>query len=349
MQMGINGWIYQILREKDLVGQYEAIHKLKKIDSEAAYECLKYVIETDEFFYKIRQEALYAISQMNTRAFNKYLSTERFLMKVFSEYDDGFSKTVFNNSVGRQDLKYRTSAIRYLFDQTLLEVVSQQSNSSYKLVIFDRSKYNMKVIKGYTSKDLNKWLLEILKRHYSDKLIFEDTCYVANIIRACGNLLNMKFIRETVHEITRQCEVDLTRSNNVIEATCGSYNNLIIISSVEALTQIYSNLCTLNDQLAKNVEYRMKKRHSMDAETAKTNGKNLNKKIQNDKEAISKCHRQIAVIEKFMESVKEYRTCQISFEIQMLIFKFDVVSLFEKEPCMVSQHVSTYRKPFTRP
>jgi hypothetical protein len=95
------------------------------------------VIETDEFFYKIRQEALYAISQMNTRAFNKYLSTEKFLMKLFSEYDNGFSKTVFNNSVGREDLKYRTSAIRYMFDQTLLQVVSKESSSSSKLIIPD--------------------------------------------------------------------------------------------------------------------------------------------------------------------------------------------------------------------
>jgi hypothetical protein len=62
----------------------------------------------------------------------------------------------------------------------------------------------MKVLKGYTSKDLNKWLLEILKKHYSDKLVFEDTCYVANTIKACGNLVNMKFIKETVYEIIRQ-------------------------------------------------------------------------------------------------------------------------------------------------
>jgi hypothetical protein len=117
----------------------------------------------------------------------------------------------------------------------------------------------------------------------------------------------------------------------VIDTTCGSYNNLIIISCIEALTQIYSNLLTLNDQLAKNVEHRMKKRHNMDGENSKPKGKNLNKRIQNDKEAISKCHRQIGVIERFMQSIKKYRTCQISFEIQMLIFKFELVSLFDKE------------------
>ena len=37
-------WHYQLVKEKDIVGQYEAIQALKKIKNEMAYDALKHVI-----------------------------------------------------------------------------------------------------------------------------------------------------------------------------------------------------------------------------------------------------------------------------------------------------------------
>lgn len=82
-----DNWHYQLLKEKDIIGQYEAIHALKKYNTEAAYEALKHVILNKEYFFKIRQQALKAITEMNTKEFNKFLSTEKFLIKIFNEYD----------------------------------------------------------------------------------------------------------------------------------------------------------------------------------------------------------------------------------------------------------------------
>jgi transcription initiation factor TFIID subunit 2 len=82
-----DNWHYQLLKEKDIIGQYEAIHALKKYNTESAYEALKHVIQNNEYFYKIREEALDAIVQMNTKEFNKYLSSEKFLIKAFNEFD----------------------------------------------------------------------------------------------------------------------------------------------------------------------------------------------------------------------------------------------------------------------
>jgi hypothetical protein len=82
-----DNWHYQLLKEKDIIGQYEAIHALKRYNTESAYEALKHVIRNNEYFYKIREEALDAIVQMNTKEFNKYLSSEKFLIKAFNEFD----------------------------------------------------------------------------------------------------------------------------------------------------------------------------------------------------------------------------------------------------------------------
>ena len=83
-----DNWHYQLLKEKDIIGQYEAIHALKNFKTEQAYDALKHVIQNKEYFYKIRQEAVKAITEMKTKDFQKYLSTEKLLIKIFNEYDE---------------------------------------------------------------------------------------------------------------------------------------------------------------------------------------------------------------------------------------------------------------------
>lgn len=40
-----NNWHYQLIKEKDIVGQYEAIQALKNFNTESAYDALKHVIQ----------------------------------------------------------------------------------------------------------------------------------------------------------------------------------------------------------------------------------------------------------------------------------------------------------------
>lgn len=50
-------WHYQLIKERDIVGQYEAIQHLKHYRTENAYEALKTAITNKEYFYKIRSAA----------------------------------------------------------------------------------------------------------------------------------------------------------------------------------------------------------------------------------------------------------------------------------------------------
>lgn len=167
---------------------------------------------------------------MNTRAFNEFLSTERFMMKVYNQYEEKFITSLYKNKFGKEDIKYRKSAVRYFFDQTLIKAVSNEKTFSSKLVLGDVLEYDLNKMNGYTSKYLNKWILDILKTLYSDKLVFEDTYFISNLISSLGNTMNMKYLPETVNEIIRQGKVDLARSTNTLEANCGSYNMMILLS-----------------------------------------------------------------------------------------------------------------------
>lgn len=48
-------WHYQLVKEKDIIGHYEAIQALKNFKTEMAYDALKHVINCKEYFYKIRK------------------------------------------------------------------------------------------------------------------------------------------------------------------------------------------------------------------------------------------------------------------------------------------------------
>lgn len=82
-----DNWHFQLLLEKDIIGQYEAIHQLKQYKSEPAYDALKHVAQNKEYFYKIRQQAVKALCEMRISDFNQYLSTEKFFIKIYNEYD----------------------------------------------------------------------------------------------------------------------------------------------------------------------------------------------------------------------------------------------------------------------
>jgi len=67
-------------------------------------------------------------------------------------------------------------------------------------------------------------------------MLFDDSYYIANVILALGNTLNMKALQETITELIRQARVDLSRSMNLVKEVMGSYNNLILKACVQSLT-----------------------------------------------------------------------------------------------------------------
>lgn len=57
-------WLFQLLRENDIVGQIEAVRKLQKYNSELVYEILKTVSKNENYFFKVRKCVLKALQKM---------------------------------------------------------------------------------------------------------------------------------------------------------------------------------------------------------------------------------------------------------------------------------------------
>ena len=49
-----NNWLFQLLREKDIIGQIEAVKALKNYNESTVYEILKTVARNENYFFKVR-------------------------------------------------------------------------------------------------------------------------------------------------------------------------------------------------------------------------------------------------------------------------------------------------------
>jgi hypothetical protein len=72
------------LREQDIIGQIEAARRLYKYNDELVYEILKTVANSQSFFYKVRKEVILSLQKMEIHTFNKFISHEMFLMKIYN-------------------------------------------------------------------------------------------------------------------------------------------------------------------------------------------------------------------------------------------------------------------------
>ena len=319
-----DNWHYQLLKEKDIIGQYEAIHALKAFKTEQAYDALKHVIQNKEYFYKIRKEAVKAITEMKTKDFQKYLSTEKLLIKIYNEYDEkGYPK-------------YKDNLIRYFIDKTIVKYVSQLRESSSIYKIWDINDFDLRIIKNFSTKDLQKFLIDLLKKHFSSKLLFDDSYYISNVILALGNVINMKGLSEAIHEIIRQAKVDLARSTNLMENVMGSYNNSVLKSWIISLTNMYDNLKLLQTQLFKKHEQRMKP-DNKDIDLKKTNSQKQMNKVQIEIDARKKIQKQLPIIEQFLDSVPSFSIYNNLIDFQILFFRYQLIKIFSEHKFMVSK------------
>ena len=64
-----NNWLYQLLRDKDIVGQIEAARRLAAYNEQFVYDFLKTVTKSQGFFYKIRKECLRTLQKIEVFTF----------------------------------------------------------------------------------------------------------------------------------------------------------------------------------------------------------------------------------------------------------------------------------------
>jgi hypothetical protein len=133
-------WHYQLLKDTDIIGQYEAIEALKKQPTELSYNALEYVAKNTQYFFKIRQHAIKSLVQINTKEFNKYLSTEKILFQIFNSYDSQIIKSNIFQILGPKytshHYKYSNNPLQYFIDQT---VIAQIGKCKEKTTCFKKS------------------------------------------------------------------------------------------------------------------------------------------------------------------------------------------------------------------
>lgn len=111
-----------MLQEKDIIGQIEAINQLKKFNSELVYEILKSVSINENYFFKVRKQAIRQLQQMQTSQFNKYLSHEKYLLKIYNQRN-------FDKSIGFYKSNDFTKVLEYYVDKAILKVLSKCKES----------------------------------------------------------------------------------------------------------------------------------------------------------------------------------------------------------------------------
>ena len=134
-----NNWLFQLLREQDVVGQIEAIEQLPKYNEDLVYEILKTVSRNENFFYKVRKHALLAMHRMEVSAFNKYLSHEAFLVKSFNQRN-------FDEITGFYKENNFADLLHYYLDRSLLKAISKCKEQKLKLT--DDAESKMEDLKG---------------------------------------------------------------------------------------------------------------------------------------------------------------------------------------------------------
>ena len=80
-----NNWLFQLLRENDIIGQIEAARRLHVYNEDLVYGILKTVAGSENYFYKVRREVLKSLNKMEIFAFSQYISHEMFLLKLFNQ------------------------------------------------------------------------------------------------------------------------------------------------------------------------------------------------------------------------------------------------------------------------
>jgi transcription initiation factor TFIID subunit 2 len=155
-----NNWLFQLLREKDIIGQIEAVHGLTNFNEELVYEILKTVARNENYFVKVRKEVLKALGKMEISTFNEHISHEMFLLKFFDrrafDEESGFYKP--NN------FRY---ILEYFMDKALVKAIAKCKENKIKLLANkqsalekyrenQQSKYNNENSKASNSRSVHK-------------------------------------------------------------------------------------------------------------------------------------------------------------------------------------------------
>ena len=146
-----NNWLFQLLREQDIVGQIEAVRQLHKYNEDLVYEILKTVSRNENYFFKVRKEVLKTMHKMEISVFNQYLSHEAFLLRCFN-------KKNFDEATGFYRENNFTNLLQYYLDRSVLKYISKCKEE--KLVLTQASQARLEELQQRQSKLTNEENME---------------------------------------------------------------------------------------------------------------------------------------------------------------------------------------------
>ena len=277
-----------------------------------------------------------AISEMNVREFLKYWSTEKYLMSIYTQYDKtGNFIFLLSNFIAA--IKYVDDILKYYIDMALIKSVSSLKESAIIDAAINFETYDLQDIKRYSSKELTRFLIDLIRKHYSSKFLFDDSHYVANIIRALGNVLNTKMLSETLNEIIRQAKIQLTFSMSKNENIIGSHNYIVLKACIQSLTKLYESMKICLRQLNNNESIR--KQNAAQSKLSKEELIKQNSKSKSDSDSKSKILQLFPQITKFMKDLLTYEIYDKNMDLQILHFRFRITKTFANENFLVSSNL----------
>ena len=114
-------WLFQLLREKDYLGQIEACKELGQYSDQLVYDILSSVVKNDKYFFKVRKHALKALQRIDIRVMSenaRYHSREELLLKFYNQRN-------FNDRIGFYKSNDFRNTLEYYVDKNLVQILSR--------------------------------------------------------------------------------------------------------------------------------------------------------------------------------------------------------------------------------
>ena len=114
-------WLFQLLREKDYLGQIEACKELGKYSDQLVYDILSSVVKNDKYFFKVRKHALKALQRIDMRVMSasaRYHSREESLLKFYDQRN-------YYERIGYYKSNDFRNTLEYYVDKYLVQVLSR--------------------------------------------------------------------------------------------------------------------------------------------------------------------------------------------------------------------------------
>lgn len=122
-----NSWLYQLLQDRDYIGQIEACKELKNYDDKFVYNILQQIAMNEKYFFKVRKHALRSLQEINVRTFDNYLSHEKTFLVFY------FNQRNYNEKIGYYRSNEFTNMLEYYVNTYMIRALAKSKEKELPL------------------------------------------------------------------------------------------------------------------------------------------------------------------------------------------------------------------------